>query len=111
MYTTEDYDRMQQVPAPAIQRIDFTTTALQVCGNVSSFSNFCENISQTCVVDSDFEKRLQIKAMGIHDIRRFGFMDPPQPERVDYACKRLRALGALDKEMRVTPLGFQVFTP
>jgi len=78
MYTTEDYDRMQQVPAPAIQRIDFTTTALQ------------------------------IKAMGIHDIRRFGFMDPPQPERVDYACKRLRALGALDKDMRVTPLGFQM---
>jgi len=78
MYTKEDYEQMQEVPAPAIHRIDFTTTALQ------------------------------LKAMGITDICRFGFMDPPQPERVNYAIKRLKALGALDKEYKITRLGFQM---
>ena len=69
---------MQLAPAPAIHRIDFTTTALQ------------------------------LKAMGINDICRFGFMDPPLPERVNYALKRLRALGALDRELKITKLGFQM---
>ena len=39
---------------------------------------------------------------------RFGFMDPPKPERVFYALKRLRKLGALDQEDKITPLGFQM---
>ena len=78
MYTREDYDQMVAVPAPAIERVDFTTTALQM------------------------------KAMGIGDICRFGFMDPPKEERVRYALKRLRVLGALDKDEKISPLGFQV---
>jgi len=78
MYTREDYDQMVAVPAPAIERVDFTTTALQM------------------------------KAMGIGDICRFGFMDPPKEERVRYALKRLRVLGALDKDEKISPLGFQM---
>jgi len=78
MYTKEDYDSMHEVPKPCIHRIDFTTTALQ------------------------------LKAMGIGDICRFGFMDPPQPQRVKYALQRLKALGAVDKEERITSLGFQM---
>jgi len=78
MYTQEDYLDMHDRPAPAIHRIDFTTTALQ------------------------------LKAMGIGNICRFGFMDPPKPERVFYALKRLRKLGALDQEDKITPLGFQM---
>ena len=35
-------------------------------------------------------------------------MDPPKPERVFYALKRLRKLGALDQEDKITPLGFQM---
>ena len=55
------------------------------------------------------EKRAeQMKAMGIGDICRFGFMDPPKEERVRYALKRLRVLGALDKDEKISPLGFQV---
>ena len=46
--------------------------------------------------------------MGIGDICRFGFMDPPQPQRVKYALQRLKALGAVDKEERITSLGFQM---
>jgi len=78
MYTQEDYDNMHEVPKPCIHRIDFTTTALQ------------------------------LKAMGIGDICRFGFMDPPQPQRVKYALQRLRALGALDNSEMITTLGFQM---
>jgi len=78
MYTREDYDQMKVAPAPAIERVDFTTTALQM------------------------------KAMGIGDICRFGFMDPPKEERVRYAIKRLRVLGALDKDEKISPLGFQM---
>ena len=42
---------MCEVPTPAIHRIDFMATALQ------------------------------LKVMGIDDIVGFGFMDPPKPQR------------------------------
>ena len=40
-----------------------------------------------------------------HISTRFGFMDPPKPERVFYALKRLRKLGALDQEDKITNVG------
>ena len=32
LYTLEDYEKMNNVPSPAIHRIDFTSTALQLKG-------------------------------------------------------------------------------
>lgn len=78
MYTEEDYKQMVSVPAPAIHRIDLTSTVLQ------------------------------LKAMGIDDICNFGFMDPPKRMPVNYTQKRLRSLGALDLNNQITPLGFQM---
>ena len=47
-------------------------------------------------------------AMGIQDIRGFGFMDPPKKDRVNHALHRLKNLGAIDRLSRITVLGSQV---
>lgn len=78
LYTHEDYLLMDSVQKPAIDRIDFTATALQ------------------------------LKAMGIDDICGFGFMDPPKRYRVDYALGKLQDLGALDKYRSITDLGYKM---
>ena len=46
--------------------------------------------------------------IGIHDICGFGFMDPPLPPAVDHALGCLRELGALERDMAVTDLGFKM---
>ena len=51
LYSQTDHEDMNLVPTPAIHRIDFIATALQ------------------------------LKAMGIDDIVGFGFMDAPKPSR------------------------------
>lgn len=78
LYMLEDYEKMNNVSAPAIHRTDFTSTALQ------------------------------LKAMGIQDIRGFGFMDPPKKDRVNHALHRLKNLGAIDRLSRITVLGSQM---
>ncbi|TRY75661.1 hypothetical protein TCAL_01271 [Tigriopus californicus] len=78
MYTKGDFETLNLAATPAIHRIDFIATALQ------------------------------LKAMGIHDICGFGFMDSPKPGRVKHALFRLRDLGALDRGFFVTELGFKM---
>jgi ATP-dependent RNA helicase DHX8/PRP22 len=48
---------------------------------------------------------LQLKAMGINDLLHFPFMDPPPAAVLVTALERLYALGALDDEGLLTPLG------
>jgi len=75
LYTKEDYEKFNNVPAPAIHRSDITSTALQ------------------------------LRAMGINDIVGFGFMDPPKSNRVNTALTSLRNLGAIDAASKITLLG------
>ena len=48
------------------------------------------------------------QVIGIDDICGFGFMDPPLPVSVDHALGCLRELGALERDMAVTDLGFKM---
>lgn len=48
---------------------------------------------------------LMLKAMGINDIINFNFMDPPPLQTLIAAMEQLHALGALDDEGLLTPLG------
>lgn len=48
---------------------------------------------------------LMLKAMGINDILHFDFMDPPPVQTLIVAMEQLYALGALDDEGLLTPLG------
>jgi len=43
--------------------------------------------------------------MGVHDISKFGFMDPPSPQVMTAALERLYVLGALDEEGLLTRIG------
>lgn len=49
---------------------------------------------------------LAMKAMGIHDLFSFDFMDPPPPQALISATRRLCSLGALDKEGLLTQSGW-----
>ncbi len=48
---------------------------------------------------------LQMVAYGLGHIERFPFLDPPDPRRVRDGYRQLAALGALDRDHRLTPLG------
>ena len=48
---------------------------------------------------------LQLVAHGLGHIERFPFLDPPDPRRVRDGYRQLAALGALDRDHRLTPLG------
>ncbi|XP_050369391.1 probable pre-mRNA-splicing factor ATP-dependent RNA helicase DEAH5 [Argentina anserina] len=48
---------------------------------------------------------LAMKAMGIHDLLSFDFMDPPSPQSLISAMEQLYSLGALDDEGFLTRLG------
>jgi ATP-dependent helicase HrpA len=48
---------------------------------------------------------LQMVAHGLGHIERFPFLDPPDPRRVRDGYRQLAALGALDRDHRLTPLG------
>jgi ATP-dependent RNA helicase DHX8/PRP22 len=48
---------------------------------------------------------LDLKAMGINDLLRFDFMDPPPVQTLITAMEQLYALGALDSEGLLTRLG------
>ena len=48
---------------------------------------------------------LQLKAMGIHDLLKFDFMDPPPAATLVGALQALYALGALDDEGLLTRFG------
>lgn len=48
---------------------------------------------------------LQLSAMGVVDVLKFDFMDPPNREAVLEALEHLQELEALDNFMRLTALG------
>lgn len=48
---------------------------------------------------------LQMIAHGLGHIHRFPFLDPPDPRQVRDGYRQLAALGALDPDHRLTPLG------
>ncbi len=48
---------------------------------------------------------LQLLKLGIDDLVHFDFLDPPAPETLMHALMHLRHLGALDEEMKLTPMG------
>lgn len=43
---------------------------------------------------------LQLKAMGINNLTKFDFLDPPPAEAMIRAMEQLHALGAVDMECR-----------
>lgn len=43
---------------------------------------------------------LQLKAMGIENVTKFDFLDPPPAEAMIKALEQLYAMGGLDKEGR-----------
>lgn len=51
------------------------------------------------------EAVLILASSGIRDIRRFPWFEPPDSDALDEAIERLRILGALDSDERITPLG------
>ena len=106
LYTSEDYEGMKNVPDPAIHRADFTSTALQLKG--THYLHSRPIMYLTPDYNHNTFEMLIITAMGIQDICGFGFMDPPKRDRVNHALHRLKNLGALDNNYRITVLGFQV---
>ena len=104
----EDYEKMNNVPAPAIHRTDFTSTALQLKGMVNQMPGLSHN--KVCKLKHPIPSFIMnlLVAMGIQDICGFGFMDPPKKDLVNHALHRLKNLGAIDRLSRITVLGCQV---
>ena len=76
MYTATSYDTLLQPQTyPEIMRSDLGSTVLQ------------------------------LKKIGIDDLVRFDFVDPPAPETLMRALELLNYLGALDDDGRLTPFG------
>ena len=48
---------------------------------------------------------LLLLRLGAGSLRSFAFVQPPPPAQLDAALASLRALGALDAEEGLTPLG------
>jgi len=48
---------------------------------------------------------LRMKALGLTDVERFPFLDPPAPRMIADGYQLLAELGAVDDENRLTPLG------
>jgi ATP-dependent helicase HrpA len=48
---------------------------------------------------------LRMKALGLTDVERFPFLDPPQPRMIADGYQVLAELGAVDEENRITPVG------
>jgi len=48
---------------------------------------------------------LAMKRIDIDDVRSFDFVDPPSPEAFDQAIEKLKALGALDEQEKLTETG------
>ncbi|XP_068656047.1 ATP-dependent RNA helicase DEAH13 [Aristolochia californica] len=68
----------------------------------NQFSDFSGAEITTIPVDGVV---LQLKSMGIHKVANFPFPTPPKTEAVKDAERCLEALGALDKEGRLTAIG------
>lgn len=51
---------------------------------------------------------LQLKAMGVNDLRAFDFMDPPPPQALISAMEQLYSLGGLDEDGLLTRLGLKM---
>lgn len=51
---------------------------------------------------------LQLKALGVDDIVHFDFVSPPPSRHVARGLELLHALGALDSDARLTPLGAEM---
>jgi len=75
LYTEKDFDVLAPTTVPEIQRSNLSSVVLQ------------------------------LKAMGINDVLGFDFMDPPPRAAVIRSLELLLALGALDAQGSLTPLG------
>lgn len=79
LYTEPAFDRLEDATVPEIQRSNLAPTILQ------------------------------LKALGIDNIARFGFLTPPPAELVIRALELLFSLGALDEYAKLTrPLGVRM---
>ena len=52
-----------------------------------------------------------MKKLGVKNLVRFDFMDPPAPETMMRALENLNYLGALDDEGELTPIGKNNISP
>ncbi|MBF0219978.1 MAG: ATP-dependent RNA helicase HrpA [Gammaproteobacteria bacterium] len=78
LYSEEDFQRRDPYTLPEIQRTNLASVILQLVG------------------------------LGLGDIERFPFPDPPDPRYIRDGFRLLHELGALDKRQQLTPLGRQL---
>nr|WMV69937.1 ATP-dependent RNA helicase DHX8 [Euglena gracilis]BDX17153.1 ATP-dependent RNA helicase PRP22C [Euglena gracilis] len=75
LYTEDSFDTFAQHTTPEIQRVNLSSVVLH------------------------------LKHLEVHDILQFPFMDPPSKDALVQSLETLLALGAVDADLRITPLG------
>ncbi|XP_065221924.1 probable ATP-dependent RNA helicase DHX34 [Planococcus citri] len=75
LYSEDDYSAMNQYTTPEIQRVSLDSVLLQMI------------------------------SMGLPDVRKFPFIEPPDPSSIDNAILDLRQHGAIDSEEKLTVIG------
>eukprot|EP00668_Euglena_longa_P014547 GGOE01018537.1.p1 GENE.GGOE01018537.1~~GGOE01018537.1.p1 ORF type:complete len:689 (-),score=223.50 GGOE01018537.1:334-2400(-) len=75
LYTEDSFDTFAQHTTPEIQRVNLSSVVLH------------------------------LKYLEVHDILQFPFMDPPSKDALVQSLETLLALGAVDSDLHITPLG------
>lgn len=78
LWSTEDHSQMVENPLAEIQRTDISPIVMS------------------------------LKSIGVHDVKSFDFLDPPQPERCQAAEEFLTQIGALGQDGHLTKIGWKM---
>lgn len=73
--SNEEYAKLEDYPTPEMRRLDITAIVLQML------------------------------RLGITDVENFDYIDPPKPEVLQEALKKLELLGAIDENRQLTKVG------
>lgn len=73
--SNEEYAKLEDYPTPEMRRLDITAVVLQML------------------------------RLGITDVENFDYIDPPKPEVLQEALKKLELLGAIDENRQLTKVG------
>lgn len=78
LWSTFEHSRMDENPLAEIQRTDIAPIVMS------------------------------LKSIGVHDLKSFDFLDPPQPERCQAAEQFLTQIGALGQDGHLTKIGWKM---